>query len=1100
MTRRLSILFWATLSLLLLFSTCQKEDFQNENSPQAVVEETEEITIEFSTRGGATEAANAVQDAVLSNMRIFTSDQATNKMDAELYDITRNMEDSKLSSRVKTGDWDVTLVSALGDFSVETFNTSQTAGAQTMFRYSPAETLGVGHEQAPQIFTGYETSVPTIMTDQTTSISSDVARNVAKVQVHIKSCVGNIDMTSTEHQIFLHHVPSRIAYDGSLMPNATTPDTLTSAIYGFQQLHTSDEGERQGVDTLDFIIPAHRGDFSSDESKHSSHKMKISVRMKCTDGTWYESGADIPLVARCNEILQLNLNISAAVEIEAGIHPWIESEHDLELVQTAFTVSKSMVRMQAADEIWVSSNDPITLDYTGMDSWLTVVPNGDNTHLTLTAKFSDYTDPRSTSFTIKSGRLEKRITVEQLLPSGDFTSTWHTTMPNEIVNLPLHPDGEYDCTVDWGDGSTPTYLNQSAYNSSQAQHKYVAPGTYTVKISGKFEGFCFANDPTADSPAIRASQMKEITNWGSCEFLDAPYQFAHTAIEQMETADEPNLAPVSTMAHWFYQATSFTGEGIADWDVSQVKDMSNMFAQAAAFNQDLSRWNVGQVKSMAKMFYVASAFDNGGEALGWGSRTSRVTDMSYMFFSAKAFNQDLSNWDVSKVEKMNCMFNGAAAFNQDVSDWDVSEVKNMFAMFFSAYAFNNGGKALDWGERTKNVTDMYRMFFSAKAFNQAVGDWDVSSVKRMTEMFNAASIFNQDLSNWDVSKVETMEKMFNVALAFDQDLSDWKINELTDASMMFNLSALSTDNYDRLLLSWHDQVKNGNAKSGVVLGAQSTKYCAAKAERQELIDDYGWLISDAGQDAACGTFGTAPFVTVWKGGDVQMSWTTSETHNYAVRTYSMSGELLDEKTGWTDNYHYYNTTGQTGDVRVEIYPQADGSGFPRARMGPYVKTVEQWGDVKWKSMYQMFSGCDNLTSVPGATAAESPDLSECTNLGYVFRSCSNFNSDISGWDVSAVTDMQSVFSSATSFNQDISGWDVSAVTNMQSMFSGASSFNQDIGSWDVSAVTNMQYMFYFASSFNQDISGWVLNPAGVTHVGFDLNTNSAWTSAKKPNF
>ena len=46
----------------------------------------------------------------------------------------------------------------------------------------------------------------------------------------------------------------------------------------------------------------------------------------------------------------------------------------------------------------------------------------------------------------------------------------------------------------------------------------------------------------------------------------------------------------------------------------------------------------------------------------------------------------------------------------------------------------------------------------------------------------------------------------------------------------------------------------------------------------------------------------------------------------------------------------------------------------------------------------------------------------------------DFNGDISQWDVSNVTDMSFMFSSCKSFNQDISKWNVSNVKNYQKTF------------------------------------------------------------------
>jgi surface protein len=93
-------------------------------------------------------------------------------------------------------------------------------------------------------------------------------------------------------------------------------------------------------------------------------------------------------------------------------------------------------------------------------------------------------------------------------------------------------------------------------------------------------------------------------------------------------------------------------------------------------------------------------------------------------------------------------------------------------------------------------------------------------------------------------------------------------------------------------------------------------------------------------------------------------------------------------------------------------------------------------------------------------------------MGYMFRSASAFNQDISSWDVSSGINMEYMFVLASAFNQDISAWDVSSVTNMRNMFGFASAFNQDISAWDVSSVTNMDGMFSSASAFDQELCAW----------------------------
>ena len=174
-------------------------------------------------------------------------------------------------------------------------------------------------------------------------------------------------------------------------------------------------------------------------------------------------------------------------------------------------------------------------------------------------------------------------------------------------------------------------------------------------------------------------------------------------------------------------------------------------------------------------------------------------------------------------------------------------------------------------------------------------------------------------------------------------------------------------------------------------------------------------------------------------------------------------------------------------------------------------SVEQWGNVALGNGGSYFLNCSNLSTF-GATDA--PDLSETTtlfrcfentnfngdlsawdvntitNMDSLFNNCALFNADLSSWDVSNVTTMAGIFNQAEIFDQNISSWDVGNVTDMNWMFSDASAFNQDISSWDVSNVTDMNWMFYQASAFNQDISSWDVTK--VTNMNFMFYQASAF--------
>ncbi|MDD9908757.1 MAG: BspA family leucine-rich repeat surface protein, partial [Ahrensia sp.] len=242
------------------------------------------------------------------------------------------------------------------------------------------------------------------------------------------------------------------------------------------------------------------------------------------------------------------------------------------------------------------------------------------------------------------------------------------------------------------------------------------------------------------------------------------------------------------------------------------------------------------------------------------------------------------------------------------------------------------------------------------------------------------------------------------------------------------------------------------------------------------------------------------FVTTWQTDNTGASaddtielLLNSGGDNFTV--YWGDGTFTQYTGGETTINHTYSTP---GNYTVAIVGDFAGFAFNGGGDVDKLTSIEQWGNVAFEDMSFAFEGADNIVY----NATDNPDLSGVTSLREMFRS-SNFNGDISGWDVSNITTMQSMFSGADAFNQDIGGWDTSSVTNMTSMFSGTDIFNQDISGWDTSSVTTLQSMFDGAKAFDQSLNGWdTSNVTNMQRVFFGSNFNSdisSWDTSNVTN-
>jgi len=225
---------------------------------------------------------------------------------------------------------------------------------------------------------------------------------------------------------------------------------------------------------------------------------------------------------------------------------------------------------------------------------------------------------------------------------------------------------------------------------------------------------------------------------------------------------------------------------------------------------------------------------------GWTSTVTEVISWGNLGWTsfANAFRSVAQNVKVpsdipATVTNMSIMFQSATAFNQNISNWN-----------------------------TSNVTNMASMFASTTAFNQNISNWNTSNVTSMDRMFASATAFNQNISNWNTSNVTSMDRMFNVASAFNQNLGAWQLRTAgINMTNMLNSTGLSVENYSRTLIGWANYVSaNSNTPATVTLNALGRKYNTTAyttgltyndgaAARAYLVGvPPGWTITDAGQE------------------------------------------------------------------------------------------------------------------------------------------------------------------------------------------------------------------------------------------------------------
>ena len=217
-----------------------------------------------------------------------------------------------------------------------------------------------------------------------------------------------------------------------------------------------------------------------------------------------------------------------------------------------------------------------------------------------------------------------------------------------------------------------------------------------------------------------------------------------------------------------------------------------------------------------------------------------------------------------------------------------------------------------------SVTNMSQIFYGATSFNGNISNWNVSSVTNMYAMFAGATSFNKDLQ-WDVSSVTDMRFMFAGAASFNGDICGWNVSSVTNMSNMFVGTTLSVNNYDALLTNWSLL----DLKRNVKFNAGNSKYASADAitARQQIIENYGWSITDGGQYIESTDLAINE-VMYNSNSEAEDEWI--EIYNASATEINLSGWVIEY--GTNSSYTFPSSSSISHDSYITIALGSNGDG------------------------------------------------------------------------------------------------------------------------------------------------------------------------------
>lgn len=467
----------------------------------------------------------------------------------------------------------------------------------------------------------------------------------------------------------------------------------------------------------------------------------------------------------------------------------------------------------------------------------------------------------------------------------------------------------------------------------------------------------------------------------SCGYWFASFQ----SLEGIEGIEHLNTSETTSMEGMFYGCVVKNNMNLSAHNTSKVKNMSNMFYNAQIPSVSLSGLDCSEVTDMEAMFMNASI----SQIDLTGLRTSKLTSMGSMFEGCQIKdNLDLSGFDTEKVTSMSSLFKNCTATGICLTSFKTSNVTDMSSMFEGCSKLTS----LDLTTfNTENVQNNCSMFKDCSSLTSLTfGNFYVGFSTNLSAMFQGCSALTSvDLSKFNTANVIDMQYMFDGCKSLASlDVSMFDTGNVLNMCNMFSgcssLTELDLMNFSTSNVQTMDNMFAGN--SSLVWIFADSKFSTASCTRGNgMFNGCESLLGAINYDAS----------------KTDKNYANCSTGYFADKNKGRNTYVRLKNRVLTFYYSYYKQSGDYGLNSGTEVPGWKGKSFTKVVFDKSFKDQSPWTCRWW--FYKAYS----LTSIEGI---ENLDVSGTRNITSMFESCTKLKAlDLSNFSTPNLNIMNRVF-------------------------------------------------------------------------------------------